>query len=175
MTRIGLTPDWLAATPSPPRRYVARLGTLRILAGETLALVGTGTRPLLHELADALPACTWVEGATAARGGVLRVHAQQAQRVGMRAVAISGPVEAQLDPHARGLAIADLAGLAELGLTSVAETADAGLAALFADRIVIVVDGVPLVTYPVIAPVPRRVNDVRPVTERVTARLAAIG
>lgn len=172
MTRIGLSPDALAAH-GERARYAARVPGCNVLAGETLALIGDGTDRLLERFAAELPGCAWVDGPVAAAGGVLRVHAQQAARVGVRALAITGPVDARLDAHARALAVADLAGLGDLGLTVLVEIAGAETAALLADRVVVVRDGEPLVAYPVVEPVPRHPADVRPVTERVTARLAA--
>ncbi|HEY8340244.1 MAG TPA: hypothetical protein VIK95_10265, partial [Egibacteraceae bacterium] len=90
MARIGLTPDELLVDTwsRPPASYAARLPGLNVLAGETLALVGSGTDVLLERLSDALAPCTIVDGSVAAAGGVLRVHAQQAARVGVRALAI---------------------------------------------------------------------------------------
>jgi hypothetical protein len=172
VTRIGLSPDTLAAGP-PAASYAARVPGLNVLAGETLALVGGDADQLLDRLAVALPWCAWVDGPVAAAGGALRVHAQQAARVGVRALAVTGPVDRGLDQRARALAIADLAGLGDLGLTVVGEVADVEAAALFADRIVVVRAGDPLVAYPVVQPTPRRPDDVRPVTERVEARLLA--
>jgi hypothetical protein len=174
MQRIGLTPDELAATWSTPRRYAAHLPGLDVLEGETLALVGTGTDALLTELAAELARSAWVEGIVAAAGGAVRIHAQQAARVGVRALTITGPFDADLDDGGRALAVADLAGLADLGLTTVVEVADAGLGALFADRVVVVDSGRPVVAYPVIAPTPRSDADVRLVSDRVAARLAAL-
>lgn len=176
MSRIGLSPDHLAALTlggqAPPARYAAQTEGLRLLEGETVALVGTGTGVVLDVLADELADCAWVDGSVAAQGGALRIHAQQAARVGLRALAITNPFD-QLAPPAKALAVADLAGLRGLGLTVVAEAADPVLAALFADRIAVVVDGRPVVAYPVLAPCPRRPHDVRPVAARVEGRLAA--
>jgi hypothetical protein len=173
MHRIGLHPDELAAT-WVPRRYACRIAGLDVLEGETIALVGEGTDEVLTELAAALPHATWVDGQIAAEGGALRIHAQQAARVGVRALTVTGPFDARLDEAGRALAVADLAGLGELGLTTIVEVADADLAALFADRVVVVAQGRPVVAYPVIAPTPRVLADVRPVTERLAARLAAV-
>jgi hypothetical protein len=173
VTRIGLSPDALAADDPRPSVYAARVPGLNVLAGETLALVGSGTDRLLDRLAVALPWCAWVDGPVAAAGGALRVHAQQAARVGVRALAVTGPVDARLVGHALALAVADLAGLGDLGLTVAVEVAGVEMAALFADRVVVVRDGRPVVAYPVVQPTPRRPEDVRPVTERVAARLLA--
>jgi hypothetical protein len=173
MHRIGLHPDELAATWRP-RRYAARVPGLNVLEGETLALVGQGTDAVLTALAAALPGATWVDGQVAAEGGALRIHAQQAARVGVRALTVTGPFDPQLDDAGRALAVADLAGLRDLGLTTIVEVADADLAVLFADRVVVVADGRPVVAYPVVAPTPRVMADVRPVTERLAARLAAL-
>jgi hypothetical protein len=173
MHRIGLHPDELAATWAP-RRYAARVPGLNVLEGETVALVGDGTGQLLTALASELPSATWVDGEVAAAGGALRIHAQQAARVGVAALTVTGPFDAGLDEPGRALAVADLAGLRDLGLTTIVEVADADLAALFADRVVVVADGHPVVAYPVVAPTPRVLADVRPVTERLAARLAAL-
>jgi hypothetical protein len=172
VTRIGLTPDALAAGP-PGASYALRVPGLNVLAGETLALVGPGAGLLLERLGSLLSRCTWVDGQVAAAGGVLRVHAQQAARTGVRALAVTGPVDSSLDASARALAIADLAGLGDLGLTVAVEVADVVTAALFADRVVVVRGGEPVVAYPVLPPTPRRPVDVRRVTERVEARLRA--
>lgn len=179
MARIGLSADELAATAwaGGQRRwsYAARLPGLNLLEGETVALVGDGTGALLEELAGALGRCGWVDGRVAAAGGVLRVHAQQAARVAVPALAVTGPFDDRLGEPARALAVADLAGLGDLGLTVVVEVADVTLAALFADRVVVVDAGRPVVAYPVIQPTPRLPADVSAVTERVHARLAAAG
>lgn len=176
MGRIGLTPDELAATWSPsPRRYAAHVPGLDVLAGETVALIGTGTSELLEELAEALvDRPTWVDGPVAAAGGTLRISAQQAARVGVRALAVTGPFDGALDDAARALAVADLAGLRDLRLTTVVEVADVAVAALFADRVVVVAGGRPLVAYPVVSPVPRLLDDVATVVDRVDARLAGL-
>lgn len=175
MTRIGLTPDELVTTwfTGTPPTYAAAVPGLNVLAGETLALVGEGAPELLDRLADALDDCAHLDGAVAARGGTLRIQAHQAARVGVRALAISEPF-ADATPAMRGLAVADLAGLAAMGLTSVVVVADVTLAALVADRVVVVVQGRPHVAYPVLARAPRSVAEVAPVTDRVSARLAAI-
>lgn len=170
MARIGLTPDELLVDTwsRPPASYAARLPGLNVLAGETLALVGSGTDVLLERLSDALAPCTIVDGSVAAAGGVLRVHAQQAARVGVRALAISDPFDPPLSPAARALAVADLAGLGSLGLTTVVAIADSALAALVADRVVVVADGEPQVAYPVVA---RTLADVAPVLDRLRRRV----
>jgi hypothetical protein len=181
MSRLGLTPDelllatWSAARPPA---YAARLDGLTLLQGEMLALVGSGTLTVLEELAAALTRsmgrCAWIDGPVAAAGGVVRVHVQQAARVGVGAVAITGPFDADgLPAEARSLAVADLAGLGDLGVTAIVEVADVATAALFADRVAVVADGRPVVAYPVLAPRPRRAADVVTVTDRVRARLAA--
>jgi hypothetical protein len=176
MPRIGLSLDQLAATWTPGAvRYAAHVPGLDVLAGETLALVGEGTDALLTELVRALGAHTaWVDGPVAATSGALRIHAQQAARVGVRALGVTGPFDDGLEDAGRALAVADLAGLRELGLTTVVEVADVPMAALFADRVVVVRDGRVVVAYPVVAPVPRVRDDVAPVVDRVDARLAAI-
>lgn len=172
MARIGLTPDelLLEAWSRPPASYAARTPGLDVLEGETLALVGSGSDLLLERLGEVLAPCTIVDGGVAAAGGVLRVHAQQAARVGVRALAISEPFGPALSPAARALAVADLAGLGSLGLTTVVAIADSALAALVADRVVVVADGEPVVAYPVIAPAPRRLSDVAPVLDRLRRR-----
>ncbi len=177
MPRIGLSLDQLAATWAPRAvRYAAHVPGLDVLAGETLALVGDGTDVLVTELAAALGEHTaWVDGPVGAAGGALRIHAQQAARVGVRALAVTGPFDEGLDDVGRSLAVADLAGLGDLGLTTVVEVADVTIAALFADRVVVVRDGRPVVAYPVVTPVPRLPGDVAPVVHRVDAHLAATG
>lgn len=174
MPRIGLSLDELAATWSPGAvRYAAHVSGLDVLAGETIALVGDGTGDLLTELVAALGAHTaWVDGAVGAAGGALRIHAQQAARVGVRALGVTGPFDVALDEAGRALAVADLAGLRDLGLTTVVEVADVTIAALFADRVVVVRDGRPAVAYPVVTPIPRAPDEVAHVVDRVGARLA---
>jgi hypothetical protein len=175
MTRIGLTPDeLLLATWSggAPPSYAASIPGLNVLTGETVALVGSGREALLDRLGEVLPACLPIDGAVAAAGGALRVHAQQAARVGVKSLVVSDPFTG-LGDEARSLAVADLAGLANLGLTTVVATADATLAALGADRVCIVRDGSPQVAYPVLAPTPRSLADVAPVTDRLATRLSA--
>lgn len=175
MTRLGRTPDELVstwATGSLPT-YAACVPGLNVLAGETLALVGEGASELLGSLADVLAECVHVDGAVAAAGGTLRVQAYQAARVGVRALAISEPF-ADATPAMRALAVADLAGLAAMGLTTVVVVGDVTLAALVADRVVVVGQGRPQVAYPVLAQAPRSLAAVAPVTDRVSARLAAI-
>jgi hypothetical protein len=176
MSRIGLTPDELAASWShrAVQGYVARVAGLNVLAGETIALVGTGVDELLELLMDALPRCTVVDGANAAAGGTLRIHAQQAARVGVQAIAITDPF-ADVTAEARDLAVADLAGLRNLGVTTVVAVTDADLGAAFADRVAVVRDGQVVVAYPVIAPTPRRAEDIAPVSQRVATRLATTG
>lgn len=154
----------------PTPAYAARLPGLNVLAGETLALVGDGTDALLDQLSDALAGCMRIDGAVAAAGGTLRIQAVQGARVGLRALAVTDPFTAH-DPAVRALALADLAGLADLGLTTVVAAGDVTLAALLADRVVVVAGGRAQVAYPVLAPTPRRIADVAPVTDRVSARL----
>jgi hypothetical protein len=175
MPRIGLTPDELAATWSAePRRYAAHVPGLDVLVGETIALVGEGTTAALEQLVAALgPRTAWVDGAAAVAGGSLRIHAQQAARVGVRALAVTGPIDAELAGAGIGLAVADLAGVGELGLTTVVEVADAALAALFADRVAVVRERRITAAYPVVSPFPRVADDVAPVVERVASRLRA--
>lgn len=176
MQRIGLTGDHLAAhwDAAPQRRYAAHVPGLRVLEGESLALVGDGTARLLERVASAVERCAWVDGAVAAAGGVLRVHARQAARVGITTLAVTGPLDTGLPAAARQLAVADLAGLGDLGLTVLAEVADPEIAALFADRVVVVAGGVAQAAYPVLQAFPRVPSQVRPVTERVRSRLGAV-
>ena len=177
MTRIGLTPDeLLVATWSggAPRGYAARMAGLNVLEGETVALVGTGVSDLLTSLADAIAHCTVVDGATAAAGGALRIHAQQAARVGVRALVVTEPFS-NLDGATRALAVADLAGLRTLGVTTLVEVADAEAGAAFADRVALVRDGEVVVAYPVVAPTPRRAEDIAPVSRRIADRMATAG
>ena len=174
MSRIGLSLDqllvatWSAATPPT---YVARLPGLNLLRGETVALVGDGAAALLNSIADLLPVCTVIDGDNAAQAGTLRIHAQQAARVGVQSLAITEPF-ASVGDAARALAVADLAGLSGLGVTTVVVVADADLAAAFADRVAVVQDGTVVVAYPVVAPAPRAAGDIEPVSRRVNARLA---
>ena len=172
MSRIGLTPDQLVATWSAATRptYAARMQGLNILRGETVALVGGDTGDLLNALADTLPVCTVIDGASAAAAGTLRIHAQQAARVGVQSLAITDPFGA-LGEDATALAVADLAGLPGLGVTTIVATSDVDLAAAFADRVAVVDEGAVLAAYPVLAPTPRRQADIDPVSRRVTARL----
>lgn len=174
MPRLGLTPDEIMmdtwCTDQVPR-YAACVPGLNVLAGETLALVGEGTSALLDRLSGVLDACMPLDGAEAAAGGTVRIQAVQAARVGVRALAVSEPF-AGGDASASALALADLAGLTDLGLTTVVAVADPTLGALFADRVVVVSGGRPQVAYPVLAPTPRHVVDIAPVTDRVAARLA---
>jgi hypothetical protein len=177
MSRIGLTPDELlvatwSAGGAYGRGYAARVEGLNLLAGETVALVGTGVTALLEALADALPRCTVVDGAAAAQAGTLRIHAQQAARVGVQALAVSDPF-ADIGAEARALAVADLAGLRSLGITTVVAVADADLGAAFADRVAVVRDGQVVVAYPVVATAPRTPEEIAPVSRRVADRLAA--
>ena len=175
VARIGMTVDQLlvatwggAARPT----YAAHIRGLNVLRGETVALVGEGAADVLDELTDALPRCTVIEGAAAAPAGTLRIHAQQAARVGVESLAITDPF-GDLDDEARALAVADLAGLQSLGVTTVVAVADVDLAAAFADRVAVVRDGAVVVAYPVLAPTPRSSHDIAPVAQRVSARLSA--
>lgn len=171
--RTGLTPDELVMRTwgaERAQRYAAGVPGLNVLAGETLALVGDGTPLLLDRLAEALENCLRLDGAVAAAGGTVRIHAVQAARVGVRALAVSDPFAGQ-GAAAADLALADLAGLADLGLTSVVALRDVTLAARFADRVVVVHEGRPLVAYPVLAPTPRSRAEVAPVAGRLAARL----
>lgn len=176
MAHIGLTTDELLSltwSARPQLRYAARVDGLNILAAETVALVGDGSPRLLDRLAELLEGCAVIDGAAAAAAGTLRIHAQQAARVGVQALAISEPFPAGLPGPARSLALADLAGLSQLGVTSVVEVGDVMLATLLADRVVVVRGGRPVVAYPVIATTPRSPDDVGPVAARVASRLAA--
>ena len=177
MARVGLTAEQLlvATWSSPvPLRYAAHVPGLDVLRGETLALVGSDVESLVQQVAGELGDCLPLDGPACAAAGTLRIHAQQAARVGLRAVSVSDPFAvATLGGAARALAVADLAGFASLGVTSVVVCSDVGLAALFADRIVVVRNGEVVVAYPVVAPVPRLAPDVAVVTERVAARLAS--
>lgn len=174
--RIGLTPDELVATwgGDHRHRYAARVPGLSVLAGETLALVGAGSSALLERLAGELDGCLDLDGAAAATAGTVRIHAVQAARVGVNALAISDPFS-RATGATRALALADLAGLTDLGLTTVVALADVTLAALFADRVAVVRDGQPVVAYPVLAPTPRSTAEVALVADRVQARLAEVG
>lgn len=173
-TRVGFSPDELVlhtwGTDRTPR-YAARVPGLNVLVGETLALVGDGTHALLEALAEELDDCVRLDGAAAAAAGTVRIHAVQAARVGIRGLVVTDPF-AGTGASSHDLALADLAGVADLGLTTVVAVTDVGVAALFADRVVVVRDGRPQVAYPVLAPTPRSPAEVVPVTDRVTARLA---
>ena len=177
VSRIGLSLEQLlvatwgaAARPT----YAAHVKGLNILRGETVALVGTGAEELLAHLADALPRCTVIEGAAAAPAGTLRIHAQQAARVGVESLAITDPF-VDIDDEARALAVADLAGVSSLGVTTVVVVADADTGAAFADRVAVVRDGAVIVAYPVLAPAPRSDTDIAPVAARIAARLNSPG
>ena len=173
MPRIGLTPDQLLVrtwSASTPPTYAARAAGLNILRGETIALVGAGADTLLSTLSDALPVCTVIDGAAAAQAGTLRIHAQQAARVGVQSLAITDPF-VNLDEPATALAVADLAGLSALGVTTVVTAHDADLAAAFADRVAVVRNDEVVVAYPVVAPAPRSATDIEHVSRRVAARL----
>lgn len=175
MSRIGLTPDQLlVATWSSATRpsYAARTENLNVLRGETVALVGDGCEQVLDRLERLLPVCAPVDGAAAAAAGTLRIHAQQAARVGVQSLAVSDPFEGVGEP-ARSLAVADLAGLRSLGVTTVVAASDVDLAAAFADRVAVVRNARVVAAYPVIASAPRTLDDIEPVSRRVSLRLAA--
>lgn len=172
--RVGLTADELAALTwsGDPPRYAGQARGLRLLEGETVALVGPGTGAVVDELADALASSsTVVEGPAAAGAGVLRVHTVQAARLGAHVFLVRGPVDAAAHTQ-RELAVADLAACSTLRLTAVAEVTCPQLAACFADRVAVVADGHVAATYPVLAPRPREPEDVAHVTDRVRRRLA---
>ena len=152
--------------------YAARVAGLNVLQGETVALVGAGADQVLTALADKLDRCTVIDGAAAAPAGTLRIHAQQAARVGVSALAITDPF-VDTDDEAQALAVADLAGLKSLGVTTVVAMSDVDLAAAFADRVAVVRDGAVVVAYPVLAPTPRSTTDIAPVAQRVAARLTS--
>lgn len=176
MTRIGLSIDELvAATWADERlpRYVARADGLHVLAGEVVAVVGPGAPALRRRVAATTAACAAIDGPLAAGTGTLRVEARRAARAGRQAVSICDPLAGDLDSAAAALAIADLASIPALGLAAVVDLADARVAALVADRVVVVEEGRIDRSYPVLAPRPRRAEDVAPVTERALARLAA--
>ena len=177
VSRIGLSLEQLlvatwgaAARPT----YAAHVKGLNILRGETVALVGTGAQELLAHLADALPRCTVIEGAAAAPAGTLRIHAQQAARVGVESLAITDPF-VDVDDEACALAVADLSGLTSLGVTTVVVVTDADTGAAFADRVAVVRDGAVVVAYHVLAPAPRSETDIAPVAARIAARLNSPG
>lgn len=173
MRRVGLTPDEMLLTwsASSVRRYVAHLPGLDVLAGETIALVGSGTARIAALLIDALPAAVVIDGAAHARGGALRIAAQAARRDGAEAVVVSDPFT-DVAEMARPVAVADLAGLSQLGLTTIVEAAEVQLAAMFADRVAVVEDGHMVVAYPVLASAPRTVDDIAPVMARLQRRLS---
>lgn len=174
--RIGLTPDeLLLATWSAPRRprYVARTAGLNVLQGETLALVGPGASRLADDLAAVLPDVARLDGAGHARGGSLRIAANAAVRTGARSLIVTDPF-AGLARHARALAVADVAGLAQLGVTTVVIVDDVDLATLAADRVVVARAAQAEVAYPVLAPAPRTLADVSHIAARVRARLAGV-
>lgn len=175
MTRIGLTPDELAALPAAgrPLRYAAHVDGLSILAGEVLAVVGPGATALRERISERLAGVLPVDGSYAARGGTLRIQAVGARRVGLTALSISDPLAGDVPPAAASLALADLAGLADLGLTTLVEFADPEAAALVADRVVVAALDGPDRAYPVLAPHPRVHGDVAMVTARTRRRLAA--
>jgi hypothetical protein len=172
MTRIGLSLDeLLASTWASGRaaRYAARLPGLDVLEGETVALVGEGAGAMVDRFAEHVQGVLPVDGAVAARSGSLRIHAQQAARVGIHALAVSDPFPG-LGDAATAIAVADLASLAALGLTTLVAASDPDAALLFADRVVLMRHGVVDVAYPVVAPAPRVAADVAPVAERLARR-----
>lgn len=175
MTRIGLTPDELAALPlsGTPARYVAHVDSLSILAGQILAVVGPGAAMLRGRITERLDGVLPIDGSSAARGGTLRVHAVQARRVGLTALSISDPLAGDVTGAAASLVLADLAGLADLGLTTVVEFADLEAAALVADRVVVASLSGADRAYPVLTPRPRTLVDVAGVAARTRQRIAA--
>jgi hypothetical protein len=176
VSRIGLTVDELAAHAAaggPGARYVAHLDGLDLLAGELVAFVGPGAAPLRASLCHELPCCRPIDGARAARTGTLRVEAVQARRAGIQSLVVSDPLAGAPDEEAAALALADLAGLEDLGLTVAVDFADPYAAALVGDRVAVVGQTGLDRAYPVLAPRPRSLHDVRKVTERALARLAA--
>ena len=172
MSRVGLTPDEMLLTwsASSVRRYVAKVPGLDVLERETIALVGTGTATVAAQLRDALGAPAVLDGREHASAGALRIAAQAARRDGATAVVVTDPFS-DVAEVARPVAVADLAGLSQLGLTTVVEVADLTLAALVADRVVVVKDGHVVVAYPVLASTPRSVDDIAPVRARLQGRL----
>lgn len=175
MTRIGLTLDELLATTwasGVAARYAARLPGLDVLEGETVALVGEGAGDLVDAFAAQVDGALPIDGGIGAHGGALRIHAQQASRVGVRALAVSDPFPG-LGVEAKSLAVADLASFARLGLTTVVAASDRDAALLFADRVALLRAGRVEAAYPVVAGYPRTAEAVRPVAERLDARLAA--
>ena len=176
MTRIGLTLDELLATTwasGVAARYAARLPGLDVLEGETVALVGEGAGDLVDAFAGAVDGALPVDGGIAAQGGALRIHAQQAGRVGVRALAVSDPFPG-LGAEAKSLAVADLASFARLGLTTVVAASDRDAALLFADRVVLLRAGRVQAAYPVVAAYPRTAESVAAVADRL-ATFAAEG
>lgn len=175
MTRMGLSIDELVARTwvgGHAERYVARSRGLHVLECQVVALIGAGAPEFREHLSTAIEGCVPIDGPAAAHAGTLRIHAMQAARVGLRAIAVSDPLRG-LSPTAAGLALADLAGLGDLGMTVVVDLADAESAALVADRVVVVADGMPDRAYPVLAPHPRSPREVAAVTARALATLAA--
>lgn len=172
MSRIGLTPDQLAATWSASGRptYAARTPGLNILRGETIALVGEGSEAVMQELGAVLPDAAPVDGGAAAQAGAVRIHAQEAARAGAESLLVSDPFSDTAEP-ARSLAVADLAGLRSLGVTTIVVVRDVDLAAAFADRVAVVQAGRVAAAYPVLAPAPRTADDIAPVSRRVASRL----
>lgn len=169
VSRIGLSVDELLASTWASgkfARYAAHLPGLDVLEGETVALVGEGAGDMVDAFTAALPEALPIDGAIAARGGTLRIHAQQAVRVGVTALAISDPFPG-LGPEARALAIADLASLGGLGLTVLVAASDLEAALLFADRVVLLRDGRVRAAYPVVQSHPRVPADVASVRDRL--------
>lgn len=174
MTRIGLTLDELLATTwasGTAARYAARLPGLDVLQGETVAVVGEGAGELVDTFADAVQGALPLDGRIAAQGGTLRIHAQQASRVGVTALAVSDPFPG-LSREAKALAVADLASFARLGLTTVVAASDQSCALLFADRVVLLRAGRVEAAYPVIAPYPRTAASVAAVADRLATYAA---
>lgn len=176
VARIGLTPDELAATWNASRRptYAARTPGLNVLRGETIALVGDGSEAVLEQLRAVLPHPVSLDGAAPAAQGALRIHAQEAARGGAESLLVGDPFVAVTEP-ARSLAVADLAGLRSLGVTTVVVVGDVDLAAAFADRVAVVQDAKVVAAYPVVAPAPRTPDDIAPVSRRITSRLSPPG
>ena len=171
MTRVGLTLDELLATTwasGAGARYAARLPGLNVLEGETVAVIGEGAGALVEAFHDAVEGALPLDGGIAAQGGALRIHAQQAARVGVRALAVSDPFPG-LGLEAKALAVADLASFARLGLTTVVASSDRASALLFADRVVLLRAGRVEAAYPVLAAYPRTPASVAAVADRLAA------
>ena len=169
MTRVGLTLDELLATTwasGATARYAARLPGLNVLEGETVAVIGEGAGAMVEAFHDAVEGALPLDGGIAAQGGALRIHAQQAARVGVRALAVSDPFPG-LGREAKALAVADLASFARLGLTTVVASSDRASALLFADRVVLLRAGRVAAAYPVLAAYPRTSASVAAVADRL--------